>query len=139
GGAGERGGGWTRKVIKVGGGGPGNRAIVGPMTLGALQAVLPDELSRAAGIDIADARRIVSLVHRKGALPERAPATIRRRALDAARVLGEVPGIELHERRASEVDPFVKYAFRLADGAVIEAVRIPLERAGRFSACVSSQ
>ena len=37
------------------------------------------------------------------------------------------------------MDPFVKYAFRLPDGAVIEAVRIPLEREGRFSACVSSQ
>lgn len=105
----------------------------------ALQAVLPDELARAASIDIADARRIVSLVHRRGSLPERAPATIRRRALDAVRALGEVPAIEQVERAPSAVDPFVKYAFRLPDGAVIEAVRIPLERAGRFSACVSSQ
>jgi 23S rRNA (adenine2503-C2)-methyltransferase len=105
----------------------------------ALQAVLPAELARDARIDIADARRIVSLVHRTSALPEKAPATIRRRALDAARALGHVPAIEQVERRASAVDPFVKYAFRLADGAVIEAVRIPLERAGRFSACVSSQ
>jgi 23S rRNA (adenine2503-C2)-methyltransferase len=101
--------------------------------------VLPDELARAAGIDLADARRIVSLVHRNGRLPERAPATIRRRALDAARTLGDLPAIELCERRPSAVDPFVKYAFRLHDGAVIEAVRIPLERPGRFSACVSSQ
>jgi 23S rRNA (adenine2503-C2)-methyltransferase len=43
------------------------------------------------------------------------------------------------ERLPSAVDPFVKYAFRLPDGPVIEAVRIPLEREGRFSACVSSQ
>jgi len=104
-----------------------------------LQAVLPADLARAAGIDLADARRIVSLVHRTGRLPERSPATIRRRALDAARALGHVPALELHERRPSAVDPFVKYAFRLADGGVIEAVRIPLERPGRFSACVSSQ
>jgi 23S rRNA (adenine2503-C2)-methyltransferase len=101
--------------------------------------VLPDELARAAGIDIADARRIVSLVHRHGRLPERAPATIRRRALDAVRALGHVPAIEPCERVPSAVDPFVKYALRLPDGAVIEAVRIPLEREGRFSACVSSQ
>jgi 23S rRNA (adenine2503-C2)-methyltransferase len=107
--------------------------------LAALQAVLPAELARDARIDIADARRIVSLVHRTGALPAKAPATIRRRALDAARAFGHVPAIEQVERRASGVDPFVKYAFRLADGAVIEAVRIPLEREGRFSACVSSQ
>jgi 23S rRNA (adenine2503-C2)-methyltransferase len=101
--------------------------------------VLPADLARAAGIDLADARRIVSLVHRTGRLPDRSPATIRRRALEAARALGHVPTLELHERRPSAVDPFVKYAFKLADGAVIESVRIPLERAGRFSACVSSQ
>jgi 23S rRNA (adenine2503-C2)-methyltransferase len=42
------------------------------------------------------------------------------------------------DRRASEVDPFVKYLFRADDGALIETVRIPLERP-RFSVCVSSQ
>src|SRR5580692_5000088 len=74
-----------------------------PMSLGPLQAVLPEELALAAGVDLGDARRIVSLVHRKGALPERAPATIRRRALDAARALGHVPALEPVERRASAV------------------------------------
>lgn len=110
-----------------------------PGTLGPLQAVLPADLARVADIDIVDARRIVSLVHRLGPLPEKSTATIRRSALDAAKRAGDVPSIELVERRASAVDPFVKYAFRLADGATIEAVRIPLERAGRFSVCVSSQ
>src|SRR6185369_6683510 len=52
---------------------------------------------------------------------------------------GAVPTLDLVERRASAEDPFVKYAFRLADGAIIEAVRIPLEKPGRYSACVSSQ
>jgi 23S rRNA (adenine2503-C2)-methyltransferase len=105
----------------------------------ALQAVLPVELAREAGIELADARRLVSLVHREGRLPARAPATIRRRALEAARALGDVPSIERIERRPSAVDPFVKYAFSLRDGAVVEAVRIPLEHPARFSACVSSQ
>lgn len=104
-----------------------------------LQALLPDELARACSIDIGDARRLVSLVHRSGELPDRAPATIRRAALDVARRYGHVPSIDLVERRASAEDPFVKYAFRLADEQVIESVRIPLERAGRFAACVSSQ
>jgi 23S rRNA (adenine2503-C2)-methyltransferase len=104
-----------------------------------LQAVLPEELARLAGIDLSDARRIVSLVHRKGALPDRSPATIRRRALDAVKALGHVPSLEIEERRESREDPFVKYAFRLPDGAVVEAVRIPLEHPGRFSVCVSSQ
>src|SRR5574340_307467 len=42
------------------------------------------------------------------------------------------------DRRRSLVDPFVKYLFRSADGAVFEAVRIPLLRP-RWSVCVSSQ
>jgi 23S rRNA (adenine2503-C2)-methyltransferase len=128
-----------------------------------LQAVLPAELAAACGVDLADARRIVSLAHRLGELPARSPATIRRAALDAARAAGGVPTLELVERRASAIDPFVKYAFRLPaegpasaesrpagadaggsdrpgpEGAVIEAVRIPLERPGRFAVCVSSQ
>ena len=105
----------------------------------ALQALLPEELARVAGIDLVDARRLVSLVHRRGALPDRSPATIRRAALDAVRAAGHVPALTLVERRASQQDPFVKYGFALHDGGVIESVRIPLERAGRFSACVSSQ
>lgn len=105
----------------------------------ALQGLSPAELADLAHIDLTDARRIVSLVHRHGRLPERSPATIRRAALDAARAIGSVPAIELAERRASEVDPFVKLSFTLHDGAKIEAVRIPLEKEGRFSVCVSSQ
>jgi 23S rRNA (adenine2503-C2)-methyltransferase len=104
-----------------------------------LTSVLPDELARACTIDIQDARRIISLVHRQGALPDKAPATIRRAALDAARATGFIPSLALLERRASAVDPFVKYAFRLEDGSAIETVRIPLEITGRFSVCVSSQ
>jgi len=41
--------------------------------------------------------------------------------------------------QASSFDPFVKYALETWDGLIIETVRIPLERPGRFSACVSSQ
>jgi 23S rRNA (adenine2503-C2)-methyltransferase len=105
----------------------------------ALQATLPDELARVCNIELVDARRIVALVHRTGALPARSPATIRRVALDAARAAGHVPTIELETRSASLQDPFVKYAFRLSEGSIIETVRIPLEQPGRFSVCVSSQ
>jgi 23S rRNA (adenine2503-C2)-methyltransferase len=105
----------------------------------ALQGVLPDELARACSIDAPSARRIVSYVHREGALPGRAPATIRRRALDAVRAYGFVPRLTVLERRASALDPFVKFAFRLPDGASVEAVRIPLEHPARYSVCVSSQ
>jgi len=46
--------------------------------------------------------------------------------------------LALVDRRASRVDPFVKYLFRAPDGARFETVRIPLERP-RYSVCVSSQ
>ncbi|MBK8258934.1 MAG: 23S rRNA (adenine(2503)-C(2))-methyltransferase RlmN [Polyangiaceae bacterium] len=104
-----------------------------------MQALSPEDLARRAQIELVDARRIVSLVHRTGELPSRSPATIRRVALHAVRALGHVPTIELVERRASAVDPFVKFTFRLTDESVIETVRIPLEKAGRYSICVSSQ
>jgi 23S rRNA (adenine2503-C2)-methyltransferase len=46
--------------------------------------------------------------------------------------------LEVLDRRASRIDPFVKYLFRAPDGRVFETVRIPLERP-RWSVCVSSQ
>jgi 23S rRNA (adenine2503-C2)-methyltransferase len=48
------------------------------------------------------------------------------------------PRLEVVDRRASRIDPFVKYLFRAPDGRAFEAVRIPLERP-RWSVCVSSQ
>lgn len=104
-----------------------------------LQEWLPEELAERFFIGIGDARRILSLVHRTGGLPERSPATIRRAALQAVKQASRWDALETAERHRSALDPFVKYAFRLHDGAVIETVRIPLERQGRFSVCVSSQ
>ncbi len=48
------------------------------------------------------------------------------------------PRLEVSDRRASAVDPFVKYLFRAPDGARFECVRIPLQQP-RYSVCVSSQ
>jgi len=106
----------------------------------ALQAVTPEALAaRFDGVTLPEARKIVSAVHRHGALPRHAPAGVRRTSLEAVRLHGDVPKLEVRARQASSVDPFVKYAFTCPDGAVIESVRIPLEVAGRFSVCVSSQ
>ncbi|NUP09046.1 MAG: radical SAM protein [Polyangiaceae bacterium] len=101
--------------------------------------MLPDEVARVLSIDLVDARRIWSRVQKDAALPSRAPATIRRAALDRALARGPIPQLEVLDRRASSVDPFVKYAFSTNGGGAIEAVRIPLERQGRYSVCVSSQ
>lgn len=103
-------------------------------------ALLPDELvSRIPGLQRHEALRVVSLVHRLGTLPQITPAGIRRGPYQAVREALATPHLELLEERPSAIDPFVKYAFRAPDAAVIEAVRIPLERPGRFLACVSSQ
>ena len=106
----------------------------------ALQAFTPEPLAEALGITAAEARKIVAAVHRGESLT---PATrlreVRRKAMAAATTLGHVPTLEVRAVRPSAVDPFVKLALATADGHVIEAVRIPLERRGRFSACVSSQ
>ncbi|HWB76005.1 MAG TPA: radical SAM protein [Nannocystaceae bacterium] len=47
--------------------------------------------------------------------------------------------LEVVERAEDPSDGFVKYLLRAADGAVVEAVRIPLHRPGRFTVCLSSQ
>ena len=105
----------------------------------ALQAFTPEPLSQALGLTMAEARKIVAAVHR-GDAPRppprgRAPGRDRRPLARS----GHVPALEVRAVRPSAVDPFVKLALGTHDGHVIEAVRIPLERAGRFSACVSSQ
>ena len=106
----------------------------------ALQAFTPEPLAGALGIGVAEARKIIAAVHRGDALADlRGLTGVTRGAMAAARARGHVPSLEVRAIRPSAVDPFVKLALGTADGHVVEAVRIPLEREGRFSACVSSQ
>jgi 23S rRNA (adenine2503-C2)-methyltransferase len=104
-----------------------------------LQAVIPEDLVDAvSGISLEEARKIVSAVHRLDCLPATV-RMVRRSSLESVRAAGELPKLPIVSVRASQIDPFVKYALKTADGEVIETVRIPLERPGRFSVCVSSQ
>lgn len=104
----------------------------------ALQAATPEELAAAVGIPLADARKVVSAVHAERWL--RAPLpTLRRESREAARAAGTEPRLAVISIQKSEQDPFVKLLLEAPDGARFEAVRIPLERAGRFSVCVSAQ
>lgn len=105
----------------------------------ALQGLLPDELATLAGIEPAEARRLVSSIHNRGGLPDKTPPRVRRASFESVKRVGEVATLTVLERQASAVDPFVKYAFRTRDGHDVETVRIPLEKPGRFSVCVSSQ
>ena len=104
-----------------------------------LQGLTGEDLCVALpGLALQDARRVVAQVHRDED-PRTPSSGIRRSARESVLAAGWVPALEVVAERASLIDPFVKYALRTADGHVVETVRIPLELAGRFSVCVSSQ
>ncbi|UJR78943.1 Ribosomal RNA large subunit methyltransferase N [Sandaracinus amylolyticus] len=88
----------------------------------------------------AEARRVQAHVisHSRGDLATIArPVPKRmREAIDA--MLDRAP-LELVDRVRDDDDGFVKYLFRHPDGALTEAVRIPLHQPGRFTLCLSSQ
>jgi len=107
----------------------------------ALQGVAPRELqARVPELSAAEARRVISTIYRRGpeCLHGHVPQ-VRAVALDAMRERAWAPTLEVIERRESAVDSFKKVLFATDDGGLIEAVRIPLERADRCSVCVSSQ
>jgi 23S rRNA (adenine2503-C2)-methyltransferase len=105
----------------------------------ALQGVTPDELLRLVpGLEPGEARRVVSLVHRGESIGQ--PNSGLRRAQRVAVVAaGYVPALTVVETVRSAIDPFVKFVLETPDERRIETVRIPLEKAGRFTVCVSSQ
>jgi 23S rRNA (adenine2503-C2)-methyltransferase len=106
----------------------------------ALQGLLPAELAQvASGIEIGEARKVIALVHRGEALPARSPSEVRRSSLDRVRAATRVPELRLVTRTPSAVDGFVKYALAADDGAIFEAVMIPLQQPDRVTVCVSSQ
>ena len=109
-----------------------------------LFGLLPHDLAaalRAKGIEVrdAEARRIVAQAIARGepGFPSKRPVP---QHVEAAvdRLFDREP-LEIIERAIDPSDGFVKYLFRLRDGALAEAVRIPLEVAGRFTVCLSSQ
>lgn len=109
-----------------------------------LFGLLPGELAshlRANGVAIrdAEARRIVAhaIAHGRDGHPQARP--VPRLVEHAVDALIDRRPLEILERATDPADGFVKYLFRLHDGAVVEAVRIPLEKEGRFTICLSSQ
>jgi 23S rRNA (adenine2503-C2)-methyltransferase len=104
----------------------------------ALQAETPDSLARLASIDVSEARRVVAAVHRDESI--HAPVRgVRRVSLEALRPISHVPALARVTEQKSLLDPFRKLLLAGADGRAFETVRIPLEKKGRFSVCVSSQ
>ncbi|MBK9030835.1 MAG: radical SAM protein [Myxococcales bacterium] len=104
----------------------------------ALQAVTPAALAAAVpAITLAEARKIIAMVHR--GQPVAPSGAVRRSAAEAVRAVGAVPTLTVCAEEASQLDPFAKLVVAGPDGAQFETVRIPLERPGRISVCVSSQ
>jgi len=109
-----------------------------------LFGMLPDQLAaelRARDVRVRDgeARRILAHVIGAGrtGYPTKSPVP---RAVERAvdERLERAP-LELLETASDPADGFVRYLFRSPDGALSEAVRIPLAAEGRVSVCLSSQ
>nr|MDQ3037386.1 radical SAM protein [Myxococcota bacterium] len=64
---------------------------------------------------------------------------VRRTVREAIESMLDRAPLEIVERVRDDDDGFVKYLFRHPDGALTEAVRIPLARPGRYTLCLSSQ
>lgn len=114
------------------------------MTKPSLLGLLPDELAAAlresgTACDDGEARRLYASVVADGA-PEPAPRVpVKREVKRAVTERFAWDRLEVLERVEDPDDGFVKYLFRSPDGALSEAVRIPLEKEGRFTVCLSSQ
>jgi len=109
-----------------------------------LLSLLPEEIAahlRANSVTVRDDEARRALVHAASPSGER-EASRRPLSRRCRRELDEqfdTRRPEVVERVADPLDGFVKYLFRAADGALFEAVRIPLHKAGCFSVCLSSQ
>lgn len=109
-----------------------------------LFGLLPHEIAahlRDAGVDVRDDESLRVMAH--AVSPTAASDSVRRPlskrlSADVARVF-DGARLEVVERVEDPADLFVKYLFRSPDGAMHEAVRIPLEKPGRFTVCLSSQ
>lgn len=113
----------------------------------AIQGLSAERLCAAVGspeLTLPEARKILSGVHRRDhplLAPPAAAALdgVRNVALAAVSRRCHVGRLQVSAKQASAVDPFAKWVFKLADGLSVETVRIPLEKEGRYTVCVSSQ
>lgn len=110
-----------------------------------LLSLLPEELTallEAHGTPCApaEARRLLAHVISAGADDLRTmKRPVSRRVREAVGALTVRDRPEVVERVRDEADGFVKLLLRARDGALFEAVRIPLHKPGRYSVCLSSQ
>lgn len=88
----------------------------------------------------AEARRVLGHVISEGRSDLRAmKKPVRAVVRDAIDALTTRARLEVVERVKDDDDGFEKLLLRSSDGALHEAVRIPLQKPGRFTVCLSSQ
>ncbi|MBN8610603.1 MAG: radical SAM protein [Deltaproteobacteria bacterium] len=95
--------------------------------------------TRRIDCSITEARRLLGHVISEGRTDLVLRRPPRRAVLQAVDALFDRERLEVLDRVKDGHDGFVKYLFRHRDGALTEAVRIPLEKPGRFTVCLSSQ
>ncbi|MBI5610713.1 MAG: radical SAM protein [Deltaproteobacteria bacterium] len=87
----------------------------------------------------ADARRLLASHFGRPDVPGETPRPVRRNLRQACAELTRRDTLQVVDRTTDPSDGFVKYLLRSPDGALHEAVRIPLLAQGCFSVCLSSQ
>lgn len=109
-----------------------------------LLSMLPGDLvahldARGVPVSEAESRRILAHVISAGrdGFPDARP--VAKRITDAVAATTDRSRPQVVERATDPADGFVKYLFQVPDGALLEAVRIPLQREGTFTVCLSSQ
>ncbi len=105
-----------------------------------LTNLLPDELApllAPLGVVASDSRRIYAHHVQHGRRHWQVRGVARLKLAKVAAAI-ETPTLEVVDRQRSAVDGFTKYLFRLHDGHLIEAVRIPLFDT-KYVVCISSQ
>jgi 23S rRNA (adenine2503-C2)-methyltransferase len=101
-----------------------------------LVAQLEDE---GVSASLTDARRLLGAVISDGTSPRETRKPVRREVRLAVEERYSWDRLEVLERAEDPDDGFVKYLFRSPDGALHEAVRIPLDKPDTYSVCLSSQ
>lgn len=106
----------------------------------AIQALLPEEVATQHGLDLSEVRRVIAGLHQRGKDRLDVPTPrISRRTRETVAEHYRIGELKLAISANSSLDPFAKFVCHTEDGQWLEAVRIPLEKPGRFSVCVSSQ
>lgn len=106
----------------------------------AIQGVLPEELAAELDCKPSEVVRVVAAVQQRGLRDLGTTMNqVSKRTRERIVSRCNVGQLEVAQVQSSALDPFMKFALRTPDGHLIETVRIPLEKPGRFSVCVSSQ